>query len=138
MSDYDKVTILHKRGLKAADLRSKQAVNQAMRNGTPIDTSKKFNAATNKKAPSAPQNAAKLDNETEDFHINHVSMDVSRLIQQQRQKLGITQKDLSTKICEKPQVIVACLFDVYLCFPITLGDQRVRGRPSHTKSADFG
>lgn len=100
----DQVTILKKRPVRAADLRSKQAVNNAMKNGIPIETTKKYNAATNKHAgPSI--SSAKLDQETEDFHHNHVSMDVSKLIQTQRQKLGITQKELATKICEKPQVV---------------------------------
>lgn len=100
----DKVVYLTKRPARAADLRSKQAVNQAMKSGKEIETTKKFNAATNKHTGSTA-NAVKLDNETEVFHVNHVSMDVSKLIGQQRQKLGITQKDLATKICEKPQVI---------------------------------
>lgn len=102
--DYDKVTVLHKRPVRASDLKSKQAINNAMKNGIPIDTTKKYNAATNKHAPTNI-NAQKLENETEDFHHNTVSMDVSKLIQTYRQKLGLTQKDLATKICEKPQVI---------------------------------
>ncbi|XP_075586556.1 ubiquitin thioesterase OTU1 [Dermatophagoides farinae] len=104
MSDWDKVTVLNKRPARASDLRSKQAVNNAMKSGVPIETTKKFNAATNKHAgPSV--NAVKLDQETEDFHHNHVSMDVSKLISVQRQKIGMTQKELATKICEKPQVV---------------------------------
>lgn len=104
-----------------------------MKTGSEIDTTKKFNAATNKHA-STTLSAVKLDNETEQFHHDRVSMDVSKLISTQRQKLGITQKvgaltpiafgfdkvavytwsnfslsnrvqDLATKICEKPQIV---------------------------------
>ncbi|OTF75177.1 ubiquitin thioesterase OTU1-like protein [Euroglyphus maynei] len=104
MSDWDKVTVLNKRPARASDLRTKQAVNNAMKSGVPIETTKKFNAATNKHAgPSV--SAVKLDQETEDFHHSHVSMDVSKLISVQRQKIGMTQKELATKICEKPQVV---------------------------------
>lgn len=104
MSDFDKVTVLQKRHAKASDLKSKQAINNAMKNGIPIETTKKFNAATNKHAPTN-LNAVKLENETEEFHHTRVGMDVSKLIQSQRQKLGLTQKDLATKICEKPQIV---------------------------------
>ncbi len=62
-----------------------------MKTGTEIDTTKKFNAATNKHATTT-LSAVKLDNETEQFHHDRVSMDVSKLISTQRQKLGITQK----------------------------------------------
>ena len=34
-----------------------------------------------------------------------VSMDVGKLIQKGRQAKEMTQKDLATKICEKPQVV---------------------------------
>lgn len=62
-----------------------------MKTGTEIDTTKKFNAATNRHATTT-LNAAKLDGETEQFHHDKVSLDVSKLISAQRQKLGITQK----------------------------------------------
>ena len=35
----------------------------------------------------------------------HVSVDVGRLIQKGRQEKNLTQKELATKICEKPQVV---------------------------------
>ena|SRR6218665_832395 len=104
--DWDKVTVLHKKPVRAADLRSNKAINHAMISGAEIETKKKFAAATNKNAgTSTGLNAAKLDGETEDFHHKKVEMDVSKLISQQRQKLGISQKDLATKICEKPQIV---------------------------------
>ena len=104
MDDWDKVTVLHKRPTKASEMKSKQAINQAMKTGAPIETTKKFNAATNKH-PATTLNAAKLDRETEEFHHDRVSTEVSKLISGQRQKLGLTQKDLATKINEKPQIV---------------------------------
>ena len=50
-------------------------------------------------------NTTKLANETEELKHDTVSMDVGRLIQKGRQAKGLSQKELATKICEKPQVI---------------------------------
>lgn len=72
--------------------------------GIPVETSKKYNAATNKHAGTT-MNTAKLDRETEELHHNRVGLDVGKLIQQGRQAKSLTQKDLATKICEKPQVV---------------------------------
>lgn len=62
------------------------------------------NAATNKKTVTS-LNTAKLDRETEELHHDRVGLDVGRLIQQGRQAKSMTQKELATKINEKPQVI---------------------------------
>ena len=50
-------------------------------------------------------NTTKLANETEELKHDKVSMDVGRLIQKGRQAKGWSQKELATKICEKPQII---------------------------------
>merc|ERR1739847_140185 len=50
-------------------------------------------------------NTTKLANEPEELKHDKVSMDVGRLIQKGRQAKGWSQKELATKICEKPQVI---------------------------------
>lgn len=69
-----------------------------------MDITKKQTAATNKNTgPSV--NAAKIDAETEDFSVKTVGPLVAKTIAQARQKLGITQKDLAAKICEKPTVV---------------------------------
>ena len=103
-SDWDSVTVLRKKAPKAAAMKTQQAVNLAQRKGIPVETSKKFNAATNKK-PGTSLNTAKLDRETEELHHNTVGLDVGRLIQQGRQAKEMTQKDLATKISEKIQVV---------------------------------
>ncbi|KAK3697590.1 hypothetical protein RRG08_033320 [Elysia crispata] len=102
-ADWEEVTIIGHRA-RANQQRSKQAVNSALRSGSDIETSKKFAAASNKQM-SASKNVAKLDRETEELHHEHVSLDVSKLIQQGRQAKGLTQKELATKINEKQQVI---------------------------------
>uniref|UniRef100_A0A4W6CJW3 Endothelial differentiation-related factor 1 n=1 Tax=Lates calcarifer TaxID=8187 RepID=A0A4W6CJW3_LATCA len=51
------------------------------------------------------KNTAKLDRETEELHHERVPLEVGKVIQKGRQDNGLTQKDLATKINEKPQVI---------------------------------
>ncbi|KAK7094653.1 endothelial differentiation-related factor 1-like [Littorina saxatilis] len=102
-ADWEEVTVIGHR-TKANQLRSKQAINSALRTGADVDTSKKFTAGTNKQSAAA-KNTAKLDRETEELHHDHVSLDVCKLIQQGRQNKGFTQKDLAQRINEKQQVI---------------------------------
>uniref|UniRef100_A0A8C3S4I9 Endothelial differentiation related factor 1 n=1 Tax=Chelydra serpentina TaxID=8475 RepID=A0A8C3S4I9_CHESE len=62
-------------------------------------------AAGQNKQHSITKNTAKLDRETEELHHDRVPLEVGKVIQQGRQSKGLTQKDLATKINEKPQVI---------------------------------
>ncbi|XP_077986631.1 endothelial differentiation-related factor 1-like [Glandiceps talaboti] len=103
-ADWDTVTYLRKKPPTASQSKSKQAINAAQRRGEDIDTSKKFNAAQNKQH-SAAKDTAKLDRETEELHHERVSLDVGRIIMSGRQDKELTQKELATKINEKPQVI---------------------------------
>jgi len=102
--DWDQVTVLRKRPPKASAMKTQQAINAAQKQGIPIETNKKYGAATNKHA-NTTLNTTKLDRETEELHHQTVSSDVAKLIQQARQQQAITQKDLATRICEKPQVV---------------------------------
>jgi len=76
----------------------------AQRAGIPIETTKKYNAGTNKHGATS-LNTAKLDREDEQLAHKTVDLDTGKLIAQSRQGKGMTQKDLATKICEKPQVV---------------------------------
>ncbi|XP_061459729.1 endothelial differentiation-related factor 1 isoform X2 [Rhineura floridana] len=100
-SDWDTVTVLRKKGPSAAQAKSKQAVLAAQRKGEDVETSKKCQ----NKQHSITKNTAKLDRETEELHHDRVPLEVGKVIQQGRQSKGLTQKDLATKINEKPQVI---------------------------------
>lgn len=101
---WDDVTVLRKRAPKASQMRSQSALNAAQRSGADIDTSRKWAAGQNKQH-SSDKNTAKLDRETEELSHQKVGLDVGRFIQQGRQAKNFTQKDLATKINEKPQVI---------------------------------
>ncbi|KAI1232003.1 hypothetical protein IHE44_0007047, partial [Lamprotornis superbus] len=103
-SDWDTVTVLRKKGPSAAQAKSKQAILAAQRRGEDVETSKKWAAGQNKQH-FITKNTAKLDRETEELHHDRVSLEVGKVIQQGRQSKGLTQKDLATKINEKPQVI---------------------------------
>jgi len=101
----EEVTVLRKKMPKGGSaLKTEQAVNSARRQGVAIDTQQKYGAATNKHQPSTA-NATKLDHETEELKHQTVSLDVGKLIMQGRQAKGLSQKDLATRINEKPQVI---------------------------------
>jgi len=104
MAEWDQVTYLKKKPMTAKEARSKQVVNAAIRKGQGIDTEKKYAAGSNKQH-SAAKDTAKLDRETEELHHQTVSLDVGKLIQKGRVDKEWTQKDLATRINEKPQVI---------------------------------
>ncbi|XP_012261795.1 endothelial differentiation-related factor 1 homolog [Athalia rosae] len=105
MSDWDTVPItLRKRAPKAAAMKSEQAVNAARRQGVAVDTQSKWGGGANKQHVTT-KNTAKLDRETEELKHDKVPLDLGKLIQQGRQAKGLSQKDLATKVNEKPQVI---------------------------------
>ncbi|XP_024617872.1 endothelial differentiation-related factor 1 [Neophocaena asiaeorientalis asiaeorientalis] len=83
---------------------TREAILAAQRRGEDVETSKKWAAGQNKQH-SITKNTAKLDRETEELHHDRVTLEVGKVIQQGRQGKGLTQKDLATKINEKPQVI---------------------------------
>lgn len=103
-ADWDEVTYLHKRAPRAADAKSQKVVNQALRKGEEVETLKKFSAATNKQK-AATKDTAKLDRETEELKHERVTLDFARTLQKARVDKGLTQKELATRICEKPQVV---------------------------------
>ncbi|XP_065067974.1 endothelial differentiation-related factor 1 homolog isoform X1 [Rhopilema esculentum] len=104
MAEWDQVTYLKKKPMKAKEARSKEAINTAMRKGTGVDTEKKFSAASNKQH-TASRDTAKLDRETEELHHSTITLDVGKIIQKARVEKEWTQKDLATRINEKPQVV---------------------------------
>ncbi|XP_059612563.1 endothelial differentiation-related factor 1 homolog [Phlebotomus argentipes] len=103
-SDWDTVTVLRKRAPKASAMKTESAINQAKRQGLQVDTQQKYGAGTNKQHV-ATKNTAKLDRETEELKHEKIPLEVGKLIMQGRQAKGMSQKELATKICEKPQVV---------------------------------
>ncbi|KAK3747970.1 hypothetical protein QZH41_019443 [Actinostola sp. cb2023] len=104
-SDWDSVTYLKKKTPRAAEMRSKQAVASAQRHGEKIDTTEKFSAGGNRQH-STNKDTAKLDRETDELHHVKLTLDVGKLIQKGRVDKKFTQKELATKINEKPNVIM--------------------------------
>lgn len=104
MSDWETVTILRKKPPKASAMKTEQAINAARRQGAVIETQQKYGGGQNKQHV-VTKSIAKLDRETEELRHEKVPLDVGKLIQQGRQGKGWSQKDLATKINEKPQVI---------------------------------
>jgi len=99
-------------------------VNAARRQGSAVDTQQKckefaslygyvfistlsfvLGGAGSNKQHQTTKNTAKLDRETDELKHDKVPMDVGRMIQQGRIGKGWSQKELATKINEKPQII---------------------------------
>lgn len=65
---------------------------------------RKFGAGGNSSAHTANINAKKIE-ESDELKLNKVDKSLSKAIQQARMAKKMTQKDLATKINEKPQVV---------------------------------
>ncbi|KAJ3105297.1 hypothetical protein HDU96_008645 [Phlyctochytrium bullatum] len=103
-SAWDDVTVIRKRPQRPTVLKSESQINAARRSGASVATEKK--TVSNNNGPAYdPGKAAKLENETENFKVERVSLSVGKAIQQARQAKGLTQKDLATKINEKQTVV---------------------------------
>ncbi|KAL3896631.1 MAG: hypothetical protein SGCHY_003948 [Lobulomycetales sp.] len=100
--DWDTVTVLRKKTPTGAAAKGKAAVNAAMRSGNVTTTSK---GVSNSKAVYDARKMGKIENETEDFKIEKVSLSVSKAISKARAEKGLSQKDLATKVNEKQQVV---------------------------------
>uniref|UniRef100_A0A7S3RAG9 HTH cro/C1-type domain-containing protein n=1 Tax=Dunaliella tertiolecta TaxID=3047 RepID=A0A7S3RAG9_DUNTE len=99
--------VIRKKAPKQSDLKDAAAVNAARRAGHQIETAQKFGAGSNKHAPTtvAGKSAAKLEQETEDFHHERVSSTLKTQIVKARTAKKLTQAQLAQAINEKPQVI---------------------------------
>ncbi len=102
--DWNTVTIIRGKQAKPGAAKSNSAVNAARRRGEAVSTETKYGAAQNKHTVTT-MNTAKLDRETEELKHERVDLGLGKLIQKGRQDKGWSQKELATKICEKPQVV---------------------------------
>jgi len=103
--DWNTVTFKKKKE-KAAN--PQKAAEQARQQGIPVETVKKFNAGTNKQRQ-AQINAKKIEEASDDpdasIHQATISLNVAHEIQQARNAMGLTQKELATRINEKASII---------------------------------
>ncbi|RKO92763.1 multi protein bridging factor 1-domain-containing protein [Blyttiomyces helicus] len=105
MSGWDDVTVIRKRPANATSLKTESAVNAARRAGASISSEKKGSHTNQNVIGVDAGKAAKIDRETEDFHVERVGLSLGKAIQQARQTKNMTQKDLATKINEKQTVV---------------------------------
>ncbi|KAI8893806.1 hypothetical protein BC833DRAFT_607137 [Globomyces pollinis-pini] len=103
---WDDVTIIGKRPQSGKTLKSQDALNQAKRTGGSIVSEKKSNINTQAKGTEGSK-IAKVDRNTDDgvFEVVKVAPTVSKAIADARRAKELTQKELATKINEKPQIV---------------------------------
>lgn len=102
--DWNTVTVIgNKRGGATGGGKDRQ-LNLARRQGMGISTESKYGAGGNTQKGTG-MNTAKLDQETDELKHKTVDLNVGKLIAQGRQAKEMSQKDLATKICEKPQIV---------------------------------
>ena len=103
--DWDTVVIRGK-GLQGPKARTKeQAASRAMQSGGSVTTVRKEGSRPAGRTPAYKLDAIGTDAEPDIVQHKQVSREVSLRIQQARQAKGWTQKELATKISEKPQVV---------------------------------
>jgi len=103
--DWNTVTVIgNRRGGAQGGMGKERQVNLARRQGASVSTESKYGAGGNTQKGTS-LNTAKLDAETEELKHKTLDLSVGKLIAQGRQAKEMSQKDLATKICEKPQVV---------------------------------
>jgi len=103
--DWNTVTVIgNKRGGAGGGMNKDRQVNLARRQGQAVSTETKYGAGGNTQKGTS-LNTAKLDSETEELKHKQMDLNVGKLIAQGRQAKEMSQKDLATKICEKPQIV---------------------------------
>ncbi|XP_010911727.2 multiprotein-bridging factor 1c [Elaeis guineensis] len=104
--DWEPV-VLSRRKPKSADLKNSKAVNQAIRAGAGVETLKKFDGGSNKKAWTAEPavHARKLDESTEPAGFERVGAEVRQAIQKARLAKKMSQAELAKHINERVQVV---------------------------------
>merc|ERR1719461_1084714 len=91
-------------GAQGGNMSKERQVAIARRQGAAISTEQKYGGGGNRQG-GTHLNTAKLDAETEELKHKQMDLSVGKLIAQGRQAKEMSQKDLATKICEKPQVV---------------------------------
>ncbi|KAK6332551.1 multiprotein-bridging factor 1 [Orbilia blumenaviensis] len=113
MSDWDTATVRIGIGSRSGGgprekvARTQSEINAARRAGAVVSTDKKFSGGSNKSNTPEGQHLTKVDREDDVGKIAKVSVDVGKAMAAARQakEPKMSQKDLATKINEKPSVI---------------------------------
>lgn len=103
----DRTYVVHKKPPTASQMRDPKVLNQALRSGQPVEAEKKsgnYNAAAKPPHPVGAA-AAKLDNETEDFHVPRVPTEIKHRISKLRAERKMTQAELAQRINVPPRVV---------------------------------
>lgn len=110
--DWDSVTYIGagvrgNSGPREKVARTQSEINAARRSGAVVSTDKKFAGGSNKLNNPEGQHLTKVDRTDDVAPITKVSPSVGKAMQQARLAMEptMTQKDLATKINEKPSVI---------------------------------
>jgi len=103
--DQDWETVVIKKKKSSKPQSNEEAVRVVKQEGAQIDTVKKYNAGKNPAVKKGSENAKKLEDESESLSHDKVGHDLALKIQQARLAKGWTQKELATKINEKPSII---------------------------------
>lgn len=110
MSEWESNTIIGQRartggsGPRANVARSQGQINAARRSGLVLSVDKKY-GTTNSKGNNEGQRLTKVDRETDIVVPKKLDSNVGKAISRARGEKKMTQKDLATKINEKPTVI---------------------------------
>ena len=110
MSDWDTVTVIGKKshvggsGPKDKVIKSSSQLNSARRSGNVVSVDKKYNTGNARGDPEG-QRLTKIDRETDIVAPKKLDANVGKAISKARQEKKLTQKDLATKVNEKPNII---------------------------------
>ena len=110
MSDWDTVTYIGSKtragggGPRQNVTKGSSQLNAARRQGNVVGTEKKYGSTNTKNNPEG-QRLTKLDATDDVVATKKVDTNVGKIIQQARQEKKWTQKDLATRMNEKPQVV---------------------------------
>ncbi|SCW01183.1 LAFE_0D06920g1_1 [Lachancea fermentati] len=110
MSDWDSTTIIGQKvragggGPRQQVARSQAQINAARRSGLVLSVDKKY-GSSNSKGNNEGQRLTMVDRETDIVPVKKLDVSVGKAIARARGEKKLTQKDLATKINEKPTVI---------------------------------
>lgn len=108
--DWDSTTVIGRRahaggsGPRANVARTQSAINAARRQGNVLSVDKKY-GSTNTRGDNEGQRLTMIDRETDIVKPKKLDATVGKTISKVRTEKKLSQKDLATKINEKPQII---------------------------------